>query len=62
MHRPLSEHIAYLEHKSEAIKAALNDPGRTAADRVNLRMDLDLAERALSSFRKALDLERRISH
>jgi hypothetical protein len=62
MQRPLSEHIAYLEHKSATLRVAIADPDRTAAERVNLRMDLDMAERALSFFRKAFDLERRISH
>ena len=62
MQRPLSEHIAYLEHKSETLKAALADPDRTAEERVSLRTDLDMAERALTFFRKAFDLERRISH
>lgn len=61
MQRPLSEHIAFLEHKSKALRAALADPDRSAAERVNLRLDIDMAERALKLFQKAFDLERQIS-
>ena len=61
MLRPLSEHIAHLEQKIEAFKSALAAPALNDAERVDLRLDLDLAERALAHFRKAFELEQRLS-
>jgi hypothetical protein len=62
MQRPLREHIAYLEQKSEAIKQSLLDPDRSTSEKLQLHIDLDMAQRALGFFRKAFDLEQQISH
>jgi hypothetical protein len=61
MQRPLSEHIAYLERKVEAIRRALSDPDLGDLEKADLRLDLDMAERALAHFHKAFDLEQRVS-
>ena len=61
MQQTLQEHISHLEEKIAALKAALTDPNRSEAEKMYLRLDLDLAERALAHFRKAFDLEQRLS-
>ena len=61
MQRPLQEHIALLEQKIRALTAQANDVDRTAEDRYQATIDLDFAERALSHFRRAYELEQKIS-
>lgn len=62
MHRSLREHITQLEQRIESLEAALADPDRTTTEKVDLRLDLEIAERALTYFRKAFELEQRILH
>jgi hypothetical protein len=61
MLRPLQEHIARLEEKIRVLSARSNDIDWTAADRFQVTVDLDLAERALDHFRKAYELEQKIN-
>ena len=60
MQLPLHEHISYLERRVQTIKAALADADHNAAGEMDLRIELDLAERALSHFRRAFELEQRL--
>jgi len=59
--RPIKDHIAHLEQKIEQLKAKLADPHRTDAEKVVARIDLGIAERAITHYRKALELEGQIS-
>jgi hypothetical protein len=61
MQRPLQEHIAILEQKIQSLSAQASDIERSAEDRYQATVDLDFAERALSHFRKAYELEQKIS-
>jgi len=60
MQLPLHEHISYLERRVQTLKTALADADHSAAEKMDLRIDLDLAERALSHFRRAFELEQRL--
>ena len=60
MQRTLSEHIAYLEQKIEALKKQLEEPERIASEQNEIEIDLGIAERALAHFRKAFDFEQRL--
>jgi len=62
MQRPLREHISYLEQKIEALKLECADDRVTDPEKVNRRIDLGIAERALVHFRKAFELESRLSN
>jgi len=61
MQQTLQQHLSNLEKKIAGIEAALNEPGRNKDEKMDLRLDLDLAERALAHFRRAFDLESRLS-
>jgi hypothetical protein len=61
MQRPLQDHIAYLEQRIEILKAQQSDAERTAGERLQSSIDLRIAERALVHFRKAFELEQRVS-
>lgn len=61
MQRTLSEHIAYLEKKVESLKKEMAEPAHPEVEKSNLLVDLGMAERALVHFRKAFELEQRIS-
>jgi len=62
MQRTLQEHIAHLEQRIEFFKKELGEQSRSPQERASLRVDLDIAERALVYFRKAFELERKISN
>jgi hypothetical protein len=62
MQRPLHVHISYLEQKIDTLQRRLLDPDLTEYVAGELRADLAIAQRALASFRKAFELEQRISH
>jgi hypothetical protein len=62
LQRTLREHIAYLEQKIEIFKKELEEPEKSLMERSELRTDLGIAERSLVFFRKAFDLEQKISH
>ena len=61
MQRTLHEHITSLELKIAILRAQQDDLGRTAAERYQSAIDLELAEKALATFRKAIQLEQKIS-
>lgn len=61
MKRTLQEHISSLEQKIQTLRAQCDDLARPSDERLALTVDLDLAERALEHFRKAFELEQRIS-
>jgi hypothetical protein len=61
MLRPVQEHITLLEEKIHALNARAHDIYRSADERFQATVDLDIAERALAHFRDALELERKIA-
>ena len=61
MQRPLREHIVYIEQKIETLKAKLENDQLPASEREAVVMDLGIAERALLLFRKAFELEQKLS-
>ncbi|HLY42469.1 MAG TPA: hypothetical protein VKR52_14740 [Terracidiphilus sp.] len=61
MQRTLAEHIAYLEQRIAALKNELENPSRTPMEKVELKIDLGIAERSLAHFQKAFALERKLS-
>jgi hypothetical protein len=60
MQRPLQEHIALLEKKIQILSGRATDMSRTASERYQATVDLDIAERALAQFRSAFELELKI--
>jgi hypothetical protein len=62
MQRSLQEHIAHLEQRIDFFKQQLKDPDHSPREHASLQIDLDIAERALVYFRKAFELERKISN
>jgi hypothetical protein len=62
MQRALQEHIAHLEQRIEFFKKQLAEQDRSPQEKVGLQVDLDIAERSLVYFRKAYELERKISN
>ena len=62
MQRPLSEHIARLEERIVALKRQLRADGLPSYQRDERELDLENAEEALGLFRKAYELEQRISN
>jgi len=61
MQRTLLEHITDLEQKIETLKTRMNEAGRTDSERSQWKIDLGIAERSLVYYRKAFDLEQKIS-
>ena len=61
MQRPLSEHIAHLEEKIVALRRELRNDELPPYQRSEQEIALLNAEEALRLFRKAYDLEQRIS-
>jgi nitric oxide reductase activation protein len=59
MDRSLKDHIACLEQRIEHLKTQQDDLGLTAEERFQAVIDLGFAESALSSFRQALEFEKR---
>ena len=62
MQRTLQDHITHLEQKIESIKAQLQDSQGSAEFQKGLRLNLEIAETSLALFRKAFDLEGKISN
>lgn len=62
MQRTLQDHISHLEQKIESLKAQLEESDRSPEFQKGLRLNLELAETSLVLFRKAYDLERKISN
>lgn len=61
MHRSLLEHIANLEKKIEVLRERLAEPHRIESEQNDLQIDLGIAQRALVHFRKAYELEQKLS-
>jgi hypothetical protein len=61
MEQTLRQHIGFLEERLKDLRNELSDPSRVAAELQRVRADLQIAELALSHYRKALDLERRLA-
>jgi len=62
MQRTLQEHITHLERKIESLKEQIRDSERSAEFQKGLRLNLEIAETSLALFRKAYDLEGKISN
>jgi hypothetical protein len=60
MQRTLSEHIAYLEQKIDALKKQLQESETTPSQQSEIRIDLGIAERSLVHFQKAFDFETKL--
>jgi hypothetical protein len=61
MQRTLREHIDYLEQKIEALKREMDEPGKSPHDIDEVSIDIGIAERSLTHFRKAYELELKLS-
>jgi hypothetical protein len=61
MQRTLSEHVESLDEKVETLKIQQYDPERTAAERHQASLDLELAEKALACLLTAYELEQKMS-
>ena len=62
MQRPLRDHVAYLEQKIVLLNKELEEPTKTLLQKNEIKVDLGIAERSLVHFRKAFELEQRLSH
>jgi hypothetical protein len=62
MQKPLQEHISQLETKIVVLKRRLRDPDLPAYQISELELDLANAEQAVVLFRKAFELEQKISN
>lgn len=62
MQRTLQEHIAHLERKIDSLKAQLQEAQGSAEFQKGLKLNLEIAETSLTLFRKAFDLESKISN
>jgi hypothetical protein len=60
--RTLQDHIAHLEQKIESLKAQLRQSPGSAEFQKGLTLNLEIAETSLALFRKAFDLEGKISN
>jgi hypothetical protein len=61
MQRTLREHIDDLEQKVEALKRELDQPGKSDHDLDQISIDIGIATRSLIHFRKAYELEMKLS-
>lgn len=62
MQRTLREHITDLERKIESLKKEIHESGKSLLEKREISIDLGIAERSLVHFRKAFELEQRLSH
>jgi uncharacterized protein YigA (DUF484 family) len=62
MDRPLREHITHLEQRLRDLNTQIMENRRTQAESNRLQAEIRLAEMALVYYRKALELEKQISH
>lgn len=53
---------ARLEQRIRFFRKQLDEPGRSVQEKNHFRVDLDIAERALVYFRRAYELEQKISN
>ena len=58
----LQAHISHLEKKIESIKRQLNEREGSAEFQKGLKLNLEIAETSLALFRKAFDLEGKITN
>jgi hypothetical protein len=61
MQRTLREHIDYLEQKIETLQSELEQAGKSPHNLNEIEIDIGIAERSLMHFRKAYELELRVS-
>jgi len=61
MQQTLQEHILRLEEKIVVLKRELRAVGLSDYEKQEKQLDLDNAEQALALFRRAYELERKIS-
>jgi len=61
MQRTLSEHIRYLEERIQALNTELEDPDRLPSALSEIQVDIGIATRSLEHFRKAFELEEKLS-
>lgn len=54
MQRTLSEHIAFLEQKIEALKKELDSPDASPMGKTEIKIGLDVAERSLVHFSESM--------
>jgi uncharacterized protein YigA (DUF484 family) len=62
MDRPLREHITHLEQRLRDLNTQIMENRRTQAESNRLQAEIRFAEMALVYYRKALELEKQISH
>jgi hypothetical protein len=61
MQRTLREHIDYLEQKIGALTTELEQSGQSSHHLSQIGIDIGIAERSLTHFRKAYELEQKLS-
>ena len=61
MDQPLQLHITFLEQRLNTLHQKLMERNRTRAERNKIESEIQAAELALAYYRKALQLEKRIS-
>jgi hypothetical protein len=61
MQRTLSEHIRYLEERIKALNKELEEPDKLPSAQSEIRVDIGIATRSLEHFRKAFELEQKLS-
>ena len=62
MQRTLQDHISHLERKIESLRVQLSEGQGSAEFQRGLKLNLEIAETSLALFRKAFDLEGKISN
>ena len=60
MKQTLHQHFVFLEERLLALRDQVTDPSCTPADLERIEFEIKIAERALSHYRLAVDLERQI--
>lgn len=61
MHRTLSEHIAFLEQKVESLRKGIQDPATAPDEKDWMKLQIGIAEHALTNFQRALALETKLA-
>ena len=60
MDRPLKDHVSYLENRLQQLNRYVMENRRTQAERNKIESEIRAAELALTYYRKALELEKRV--
>jgi len=60
MERPLKDHISYLESRLQQLSRYVMENRRTQVERNKIESEIRAAELALTYYRKALELEKRV--